>query len=183
MASYYFSGYIVDGYFVNTPNPPSVSSYYYAGYIADGYFVNTSNPATGLHRMYYSVLLGQWSGLPNGVFDLDSDAIKVSAHTDSYSPNLDTHDFWDDTTDEVSGGNYVSGGAALPGITVALSSGTVTFDGGDVVWLRSPTGFTNARKFVIYRSTGDPATSRLFSVITANNDVGNISCDLVLTGS
>jgi hypothetical protein len=85
------------------------------------------------------------------------------------------------TTDEVSGGNYSSGGAVLPGITVSLASGIVTFDAGSVIWLRSATGFTNARKFVIHRSTGTPSTSRLFSVITGNNDVGNAACDLVLS--
>jgi hypothetical protein len=158
-------------------------SYYYSGYIAAGYFIDDAVGPVSSHRMYYSVLHGQWSGLPNGVFDLDSDPIKVSAHTNAYSPNLDTHDFWDDTTNEVVGGGYTAGGALIPGITVALSSGTVTFDGGDVVWLRSATGFTNARKFVIYRATGTPSTSRLFSVIAANNDVGNVSCDLVLTGA
>jgi hypothetical protein len=155
--------------------------YYYSGYIDDGYFEDIQAPAVWSHQLYYSALLGQWSGLPNGVFDLDSDVIKVSAHTDAYSPNLDVHDFWDDTTDEVSGGNYSSGGAVLPGITVSLASGIVTFDAGSVIWLRSATGFTNARKFVIHRSTGTPSTSRLFSVITGNNDVGNAACDLVLS--
>lgn len=157
--------------------------YYYEGYIAPGYYADTAEGPSGSHQMYYSALHGQWSGLSNGVFDLDSDPIKVSVHTNAYSPNLDVHDFWDDTTNEVVGGGYTAGGELLPGITVALSSGTVTFDAGDVIWRWSATGFTNGRKFVVYRYTVDPATSRLFSVITANNDVGNRSCDLILTGT
>jgi hypothetical protein len=180
---YYTSGYIDDGYFENDPVEPQQGGYYEPGYIDAGYFADAPAPATGIHLIYYSALLGQWAGTPNGVFDLDSDTLKVSAHTDLYSPNLDVHDFWDDTSNEVSGGGYSSGGAVLPGVTVSIASGTVTFDAGDVVWLRSATGFTNARKFVVYRSTGTPGTSRLFSVFTANNDVGNSACDLVLSGA
>lgn len=134
-----------------------------------------------LQELFRPVLLGQWNGTPNGVFDLDSDVLKVSAHTDAYHPNLDADDFWDDTTNEVSGGGYTSGGAVLPGVTVVLSSGTITFDAGDVVWQRSATGFTNARKFVIYRSTGVSNTSRLFSLITSPVDLSNAACDLVLS--
>lgn len=136
-----------------------------------------------LHQMYYGVLLGQWSGLANGVFDLDSNTIKVSAHTNSYVPDLSADAWWSDVDNEVSGTNYVSGGATVPGITVSLASGTVTFDAGDVLWARSATGFSTARKFVFYRSTGTAGTSRLFSVITADADLGNVASDFVLSGA
>ncbi len=132
------------------------------------------------HLMYYSALLGQWNGTVNGVFDLDSDTIKMSAHTNTYAPNRDTHDFWNDVTNEVSGGGYTSGGETMTGLQVMMVSGTVTFDVNDVVWQRSATGFMTARKFVIYRSTGTPSTSRLFSIITLDADVGNANLDLVL---
>lgn len=132
------------------------------------------------HLMYYSALLGQWNGLANSVFDLDTDTIKVSAHTNTYSPNQDTHDFFDDATNEVSGTNYTAGGATLASVTVTRSTGTVTFDAADVVWTQHASGFSTGRKFVIYRSTGTPGTSRLFSVITADGDVGNVSGDLTL---
>lgn len=135
-----------------------------------------------LHQMYYSVLLGQWSGLANGVFALGVDTIKVSAHTDSYAPNLDADAFWDDTSNEVSGTNYTTGGVAVT-VTPSRSGGTVTFDAGNAVWLRSAAGFSNARKFVVYRSTGSGPTSRLFSVITADADLGNVNSDLVLSGA
>ena len=134
------------------------------------------------HLMYYSSIKGQWDNTTNGVFNLGSggDTVKVSAHTNTYSPNQDTHDFFDDVTNEVSGGNYTAGGATLAGQTIARSSGTVTFDANDVVWTQSGTGFTTGRKFVVYRSTGSAATSRLFSVVTADNDVGNLSGDLTI---
>jgi hypothetical protein len=132
------------------------------------------------HLMYYSALLGQWNGLTNGVFDLDTDTVKVSAHTNTYAPNQDVHDFFDDATNEVTGTNYVAGGATLASVTLTRSTTTVTFDAADVVWAQSGSGFSTARKFVIYRSTGTAATSRLFSVVTADADVGNVTGDLTI---
>lgn len=132
------------------------------------------------HLMFYSSLLGQWNGLTNGVFDLDTDTIKVSAHTNTYTVNQDTHDFFDDVTNEVTGTNYTAGGATLTSPTVTRSTGTVTFDGADIVWTQSASGFSTARKFVIYKSTGTSTTSRLFSVVTADADVGNVTGDLTI---
>lgn len=132
------------------------------------------------HLMYYSSLLGQWNGLANAVFDLDTDTMKVSAHTNTYAPNQDTHAFFSDTTNEVSGTNYTAGGATLASPTVTRSTGTVTFDAADVVWTQNAAGFTTARKFVVYRSTGTAATSRLYSVVTADADVGNVTGDLTI---
>lgn len=132
------------------------------------------------HLMYYSALLGQWNGLTNGVFDLDTDTMKLSGHTNTYTVNQDTHDFFDDVTNEVTGTNYTAGGATLASKTVARSTGTVTFDAADVVFTQSASGFSTGRKFVIYRSTGTASTSRLFSVITADADVGNVTGDLTI---
>lgn len=135
------------------------------------------------HLMYYSALLGQWNGTTNAVFDLDeaADDMKLSAHTNTYAPNQDTHDFFDDVTNEVTGTNYTAGGASLGSQTLTRSTGTVTFDAADVVWLQSASGFSNARKFVLYRNaSGVAANSRLFSVVTADADVGNVTGDLTI---
>jgi len=132
------------------------------------------------HLMYYSALLGQWNGLANAVFDLDTDTIKVAAATNTYVPNQDTHDFFDDMTNEVTGTNYTAGGATLASVTLVRATTTVTFDAADVVWTQSASGFSTARKFPIYRSTGVAATSRLFSVVTADADVGNVTGDLTI---
>lgn len=132
------------------------------------------------HLMYYSVLLGQWTGLANGVLDLDTDTIKVSAHTNTYAVNQDTHAFFSDVTNEVTGTNYTAGGATLGTVTVTRATTTVTFDAADVVWTQSGAGFSTARKFVIYKSTGVGTTSRLFSVVTADGDVGNVTGDLTI---
>ena len=132
------------------------------------------------HLMYYSALLGQWNGLANAVFDLDTDTMKVSAHTNTYSVNQDTHAFFDAVTNEVTGTGYTAGGATLASVTLTRSTTTVTFDAADVVWTQNAAGFANGRKFVCYRSTGTASTSRAFSVITADADVGNVTGDLTL---
>lgn len=132
------------------------------------------------HLMYYSALLGQWSGLANGVFDLDTDTIKVAAATNTYAINQDTNDFFSTITNEVTGTNYTAGGATLATVTLARSTNTITFDAADVVWTQSGAGFSTARKFPIYKSTGVGTTSRLFSVVTADGDVGNVTGDLTL---
>jgi hypothetical protein len=132
------------------------------------------------HLMYYSALLGQWNGTTNAVFDLDTDTIKVAAHTNTYTVDQDTHDFFNDVTNEVTGTNYTAGGATLGTVTLTRSTGTVTFDAADVVWTQSASGFSTGRKFVIYKSTGTASTSRLFSVVTADADVGNVTGDLTI---
>jgi hypothetical protein len=132
------------------------------------------------HLMYYRALLGQWNGLANSVFDLDTDTMKVSAHTNTYTVNQDTNEFFSDLTNEVTGTNYTAGGATLSTPTVTRSTGTVTFDAVDVVWTQNAAGFSTGRKFVCYRSTGTGTTSKLYSVVTADADVGNVTGDLTI---
>jgi hypothetical protein len=59
----------------------------------------------------------------NGGIDLDSDTIKIALVTSSYTPNKDTHDFWDDiVANEASGTGYSAGGATLGSVTLALTA-------------------------------------------------------------
>lgn len=129
---------------------------------------------------YHNFLLGQMSGVANGVVDFDTDAIKVALATNSYVPNAATHDFFDDVTNEVTGGNYTAGGATLASKTVSLNAGVVTFDAADVTFAASGTGFTNARYAIVYRSTGVASTSRLIVAYNLGGDVGNSVADFVL---
>lgn len=58
--------------------------------------------------------------LANKEIDLDSDTLKATLHSSSYTPNLDTHDYLNDLTDELStAGGYTSGGVTLA--TAAIS--------------------------------------------------------------
>jgi hypothetical protein len=66
---------------------------------------------------------GTLGNAPN--MDWLSDTINVALVTSSYTPNLNTHDFWDDVVaNEVSGGGYTTNG-------YALASKTATFTAAD----------------------------------------------------
>jgi hypothetical protein len=63
--------------------------------------------------------------------DLEADAIKLSLHTSTFAPNLDTDDFFDDATNELTAsGGYSAGGVALAGkaLSYDAASDQVRFD-------------------------------------------------------
>jgi hypothetical protein len=109
------------------------------------------------------------SGAANGVWDWDTDTIKISLHTATYAVNQDTDDFWNDATNEVSSANYTSGGATLasPTITYDTATNEIRLDAADVSW--SSVTFT-ARYAVVYKSTGVSTTSALIAFIDFGAD-------------
>jgi hypothetical protein len=108
--------------------------------------------------------------LANKEIDWDSDTIKVALTTSTYTPNQDTHDYFNDITNEVTGAGYSSGGATLASKTVTYTSGTNTqaFDAADVTWTSST---ITARYAVIYDSTGVSSTSALIGYVDFGADV------------
>ena len=57
----------------------------------------------------------------NKEIDFNTDALKCQLHTSTYAPNLLTHDYQDDLTNEVAaGGEYVTGGVAMTTCAVTL---------------------------------------------------------------
>lgn len=104
--------------------------------------------------------------LINGGIDLDTDTIKVALLTSSYTPSIDSHDFFDDVSaNESSGTGYTAGGATLASVTVTQdnTNDRAVFDASDVSWPSST--IANARYAVIYKSTGTAATSALIGYI------------------
>lgn len=69
-------------------------------------------------NFYRAAQLAVW----NKEIDWGSDAIKVALATASYTPNLDTHDYFNDVTNEVSGTGYTAGGAALSTPTITYTA-------------------------------------------------------------
>jgi hypothetical protein len=107
--------------------------------------------------------------------------VKVSLHTSTYTPNQDTHDFYDDLTNEVANGNgYTTGGATLTKAdsTYDAASNETRMDGTDVVWSAST---ITARYAVIYVSTGTAGTSRLLGYIDFGADVVSVAGDFTIT--
>lgn len=100
----------------------------------------------------------------DGSIDLDNDTIKVALVTSAYTPNADTHIFWDDVTGitgaEATGTGYTAGGATLGGASVSTDTGDNegVFDASDVTWASSSISANGA---VIYKDTGTASTSPL----------------------
>lgn len=114
-----------------------------------------------------------------------SGTLKVAIVTSAYTPNQNTHDFWDDVSaNQVSGSNYTAGGNALATVTTTMDgSGNVTVDADDPsVWTQHASGFTNGRRYIVYYDTGTGSTSRLVGYSAdAGADFGNVAGDLTLT--
>lgn len=102
-----------------------------------------------------SKMYGQFlSKALNKEVDYDSDTIKVALVSSAYTPNQDTHDYWDDVvTNEVSGTGYTAGGLTLAGKTVTYDSANnvVVLDANDAVWASST---ITARYAVVYDDSG-----------------------------
>jgi hypothetical protein len=101
--------------------------------------------------------------------DWDADTIKVALCTSAYTPNQDTHDFFDDITNEVSGTGYTAGGYTLTTSAPAYdaTSNTLRLDADDATWTNA--SFT-ARYAIIYKSTGTAGTSPLLGYVDFGGD-------------
>lgn len=132
---------------------------------------------------YYKWLTGMMNGTANENIDFDTDTMKVSLHTVTYAPTQATDDFWNDTTNEVTGTNYVTKGATITTPTIT-GGATTTFDGDDVTWAFNAGGFANARIGVVYKDgAGADSTDPLVFWIDFGASVGNTVADLVIVWS
>ena len=88
----------------------------------------------------------------------ETNKVKLSLHTSSYTPDQDAHDYFDDVTNEVTSANYTAGGAALasPAITYTAGTNVSKFDADDVTW--SGASIT-ARGAVLYKSRGGASSA------------------------
>lgn len=105
--------------------------------------------------------------------DIDTDTIKVALATSAYVPNQDTHDFFDDITNQVVGTGYTAGGATLTGVTWAYTPATNTwkFDAADTAWAGST---ITARYAILYVETAGAAnTDPLIGYVDFGADVGS----------
>lgn len=134
--------------------------------------------ASAVYNNFKYRQLGDTSVTP---INLKTDTIKLALVTSAYTPNVDTHDFWDDVSanEVANSGSYSAGGATL---TVTTSQDNTddegVFDATDV----SFTTFTGtARYAVIYKSTGVSSTSPLICVIDFGGDQSSSSGTFTIT--
>ena len=110
--------------------------------------------------------------LANKEIDWDTDTIKVALCTSTYTPAQDTHDYFNDITNELpTAGGYTAGGATLASKTVNYTAGTNTqaFDAADVQWAAST---LTARYAIIYVDTaGAASTDPLIGYVDFGADV------------
>lgn len=95
-----------------------------------------------------------------GAVDIDTDTFKLTLHTATYSPNLDTDDFYNDATNELSTANgYTAGGVTLAGVglTTDAASDQVRVDWTDPAW--TFTGSQTWRYGVIRKARGGAASA------------------------
>jgi hypothetical protein len=119
--------------------------------------------------IYNKYKQGIFDNTANLRVDLDTDTVKVALVTSTYTPNQDTHAFFSDVTNEVSGTGYTAGGATLasPVVTLDTTNDRVDFDAADTSWTTST---ITARAAVIYKSTGTGTTSPLIAYIDFTTD-------------
>jgi hypothetical protein len=109
------------------------------------------------------------SKLLSGDIDLNSDTIKVALVASTYVPDQDSHDNFDDVTNEITGTGYTAGGTTVTGLSVTAdnTNNIGVFDADDISW--SNTTIT-ARAAVIYKSSGVASTSPLIAYIDFGSD-------------
>lgn len=111
-----------------------------------------------------------FEALTSASINWSSDTIKVSLHTSSYTPAQDTHDFFNDITNEVTGTGYTAGGATLGSKTATYTAGTNTtaYDAADTSWTTST---ITARYAVVRKDTGTASTSPVICYVDFGADV------------
>lgn len=101
-----------------------------------------------------------------GSINLSSDTLKVALLADTYTPNIDSQEYFDDVSahELATAGGYTAGGATVSGksCTQDNANDRGVFDCADPTWTADGTGFT-CRYAVLYKDTGDPSTSPLIA--------------------
>lgn len=111
-----------------------------------------------------------FNGVANANWDWDADTFKAALTTSTYVPDRDTHDFFNDVTNELpTAGGYTAGGDTLVTSTATYDTATdqVRIDSDDAQWTSS--SFT-ARIAVVYKSTGVASTSPLIIAVDFGGD-------------
>ena len=118
----------------------------------------------------------------NKEVDWDSDTIKVALLTSSYTPNQDTHDYFDDvSTYEVTGTGYTTGGATLASKTSTYdgTNNVIVLDAADVTWSSST---ITARYAVVYDDSGASAAAKaLIGYVDFGSDQSSTNGNFTIT--
>ena len=118
----------------------------------------------------------------NKEIDWDSDTIKVALLSSSYTPNQDTHDYYDDVVaNEVSGTGYTTGGNTLSSKTITYdgTNNVIVLDAADVTWSSST---ITARYAVVYDDSGaSNAAKALIGYVDFGSDQSSTNGNFTIT--
>ncbi len=108
-----------------------------------------------------------------------TDTIKLALVTSSYTVDIDSHNFFDDITNEVAGTGYTAGGATLGSKTSTQdnTNNRGVMDAADVTFSSST---ITARAAILYKDTGTPGTSPLMGYIDFAADKSSSSSDFTI---
>ena len=118
----------------------------------------------------------------NKEIDWDSDTIKVALLSSSYTPNQDTHDYFDDVSSyEVTGTGYTTGGITLSSKTSTYdgTNNVIVLDAADVTWSSST---ITARYAVVYDDSGASAAAKaLIGYVDFGSDQSSTNGNFTIT--
>ncbi len=118
----------------------------------------------------------------NKEVDWDTDTIKVALLTNSYTPDQDAHNYFDDvSTYEVTGTGYTAGGITLANKTNTYNAATnvIVLDADDVTWSSST---ITARYAVVYDATpATNATKPLIGYVDFGSDQSSSNGNFTIT--
>lgn len=118
----------------------------------------------------------------NKEVDWDTDTIKVALLSNSYTPDQDAHNYFDDVVaNEVTGTGYTAGGATLANKTNTYNSSTnvIVLDADDVTWSSST---ITARYAVVYdASPATNATKPLIGYVDFGSDQSSSNGNFTIT--
>ena len=116
--------------------------------------------------------------LLEGAVNFTSDTIKCALFASTLTPNIDTQEFFSDISanELATAGGYTAGGATLASKTVTTddTDNEGVLDCADIEWTADGSGFT-CRYAVLYKDTGDPATSLLIGYWDFGGDQNPVS--------
>lgn len=119
--------------------------------------------------MYSSVYNAGKLALLKGQVQPLADTLRVALVTDAYVADKDAHAFFADITHEVSGTGYTAGGKALTSVALSQDNANdrAALLADNVVW---PVSAFTARAAVLYKDSGNPATSPLLAYMNFGGD-------------
>lgn len=117
-------------------------------------------------------------------FDWNNDTIKAMLVANTYTPDIDAHDFLDDVrAHEIANGNgYTTNGATLASKTVTIDTANdrVAVDAADLSWASA--NFT-AKYVVIYKDVGGADATRLLVCVFDLDDSSSSASKTVQGGT